>query len=141
MSDPAPQDYHVGYKKPPKAHRFPKGQSGNPKGRPKRPEGVNLTELLDITQRTKSGSNASLRDGVIAELCRDAMNCKPRSFSRFVKLLQRTGLLRKAALQFMPHIILPIDRTSPESPLTYLAWLEKEGKHELANTIKAKYGL
>src|SRR5690349_17919573 len=31
MSD----DDKVGYGKPPKAHRFKKGQSGNPKGRPK----------------------------------------------------------------------------------------------------------
>lgn len=29
------QDYEVGYGKPPKAHRFRKGQSGNPRGRPK----------------------------------------------------------------------------------------------------------
>jgi Family of unknown function (DUF5681) len=30
-----PQDYDVGYRKPPAATRFKKGQSGNPKGRPK----------------------------------------------------------------------------------------------------------
>lgn len=34
MSD----DYEVGYGKPPKAHRFPKGQSGNPRGRPPKTE-------------------------------------------------------------------------------------------------------
>ena len=28
--------YEVGYGKPPKATRFKKGQSGNPKGRPRR---------------------------------------------------------------------------------------------------------
>ena len=32
MSD----DYEIGYGKPPKKHRFRKGQSGNPKGRPKK---------------------------------------------------------------------------------------------------------
>ena len=29
-------DYNVGYGKPPKASQFKKGQSGNPKGRPKK---------------------------------------------------------------------------------------------------------
>lgn len=33
MADP--RDYEVGYGKPPKATRFQKGQTGNPKGRPK----------------------------------------------------------------------------------------------------------
>jgi hypothetical protein len=31
-------DYDVGYKKPPKHGRFKKGQSGNPRGRPRRPK-------------------------------------------------------------------------------------------------------
>jgi len=33
-----PPDYEVGYGKPPKEHQFPKGQSGNKKGRPKKKE-------------------------------------------------------------------------------------------------------
>jgi hypothetical protein len=32
---PTPQDYDVGFRKPPKQTRFVKGQSGNPNGRPK----------------------------------------------------------------------------------------------------------
>lgn len=34
------QDYEVGYAKPPKSGQFKKGQSGNPKGRPKGARGV-----------------------------------------------------------------------------------------------------
>lgn len=34
------QDYDVGYGKPPKSGQFKKGQSGNPKGRPKGAKGV-----------------------------------------------------------------------------------------------------
>lgn len=38
MSDEK-KDYEVGYGKPPKRTRFKKGQSGNPKGRPKGAKG------------------------------------------------------------------------------------------------------
>ncbi|MEN0653996.1 MULTISPECIES: DUF5681 domain-containing protein [Hyphobacterium] len=36
MSDSSEDDYEVGYGKPPKSTRFKKGQSGNPRGRPKK---------------------------------------------------------------------------------------------------------
>lgn len=38
------KNYEIGYGKPPKDTRFKKGQSGNPKGRPKRSR--NLTTLI-----------------------------------------------------------------------------------------------
>jgi uncharacterized protein DUF5681 len=37
-------DYEVGYRKPPRATQFKKGQSGNPRGRPK----TNRTLALDL---------------------------------------------------------------------------------------------
>jgi hypothetical protein len=44
-----PQDYEVGYGRPPKETRFQPGKSGNPRGRPnvKRHLGVALREALD----------------------------------------------------------------------------------------------
>lgn len=40
MSGDRGKTYEVGYKKPPKGTRFPKGKSGNPSGRPRRPATV-----------------------------------------------------------------------------------------------------
>ena len=36
MSNKDLQKYEVGYKRPPREHQFKPGQSGNPKGRPKK---------------------------------------------------------------------------------------------------------
>jgi hypothetical protein len=46
MSPPADDDGPVGYKRPPKAHRWKKGQTGNPR-RKHPPQVTNPAELID----------------------------------------------------------------------------------------------
>ena len=41
-------EYEVGYGKPPKATRFKKGQSGNPKGRPKGAKGFTASLMREL---------------------------------------------------------------------------------------------
>ncbi len=45
------KDYDVGYQKPPKSGQFKKGQSGNPKGRPKGAKNLNNMVLAMLKER------------------------------------------------------------------------------------------
>lgn len=49
MSDNDDDDDSVGYGKPPKAHRFKPGKSGNPKGRPRGARSVTTTREYQQT--------------------------------------------------------------------------------------------
>lgn len=52
-----PDDYEVGYKKPPPQTRFRKGWSGNPKGRPKATKNLKTDLMEELAERI------SLREG------------------------------------------------------------------------------
>jgi Family of unknown function (DUF5681) len=72
------KDYSVGYGRPPVSTRFPKGKSGNPRGRPKGAK--NLTTLLaeelnrkiairegDVTRRVTK------REAMVKRICESAL--------------------------------------------------------------------
>jgi hypothetical protein len=48
-----PDDGKVGYRKPPREHRFPKGKSGNPKGRPPGSRGIK-TDLKAVISTVRT---------------------------------------------------------------------------------------
>ena len=60
--------YRVGRARPPHEHRFKKGRSGNPKGRPKGSKNVNalIRRMLDVTKVSPvDGKRISLRELIL----------------------------------------------------------------------------
>jgi hypothetical protein len=85
----------VGYKKPPRHTQFKKGQSGNPKGRPKSPVGTSIKSFLDGSEIGKNGEVVSRREAMAIALVNSALKGNPRAFAMFMKFLNASGLLRK----------------------------------------------
>lgn len=80
--DSTKADYEVGYGKPPQHSRFKPGQSGNPKGRPKRSKNVKtvMAEELDKRVTVKRGhrhEKITKREAIVSRLLSDAMQGKP----------------------------------------------------------------
>ncbi len=87
-------DYEVGYGKPPKHTRFQKGQSGNPKGRPKgrRNFATELEEVLEApVPVTQNGAKAhvSSRQAVLYRLRERALNGDIGPMKQLLELAER----------------------------------------------------
>lgn len=92
---PSDDQHDVGYKRPPKHSQFPKGNSGNPGGRPKAPIGISIKEILDGDQRGKNGEVISRREAYVIALVNEALQGNQKAFSKFMKLMHRSGLIRR----------------------------------------------
>jgi hypothetical protein len=85
MTDKASMDDKVGYDRPPKAHRFAPGQSGNEKGRPRGVRRVGAI-LQDVIQQkvaiTESGKTRKVPaiEGMLRRLTNDALRGDPGAF-------------------------------------------------------------
>lgn len=96
-------DYEIGYRKPPKATQFKKGQSGNPKGAKKKPE----IEDVRLMVESVAAEPVPLRDGgrtvpvsqLEAALRGERMNALKgdhKSAKRMFKLAQKGSHFSKA---------------------------------------------
>ncbi len=90
-----PGEYKVGYGKPPRHAQFRKGTTGCPTGRPKRPPGISIKEILDGDQRGKNGEVISRREAVVIAIVNEALRGNQKAFSKFMKLMHRSGLMRR----------------------------------------------
>ena len=84
-------DYEVGYKKPPKHSRFKKGQSGNPKGRPKgsRNFSTDLKATLEQGVRVTQGGKpktVSTQHASLLRLREKALAGDARALDRIIEL-------------------------------------------------------
>ena len=85
-------DSPVGYKNPPAHSRFPKGQSGNPRGRPKNKADF-MEDAADILGGTVTGQAKGKSitlptvQVVFRTLCRQALRGDKRALRRVIELM------------------------------------------------------
>jgi hypothetical protein len=98
---------------------------------------VSIAEVLDGTQHGKNGEVISSREAIVIRLFNDAMKGKQKAFSRFLYLMNKSGLLWREAEALGGRIIRlpPLKPSDSPSPKTYAAWLRKNGRHKEADAI------
>lgn len=88
----------VGYGKPPKNWQYKKGQSGNPKGRPKEKpvDATGLSELLNGQVNVKIGDKTrkmSAFEADVRKIASSALKGDIRSIIRFIKLCEEYSII------------------------------------------------
>jgi hypothetical protein len=86
------KDYEVGYKRPPKASQFKKGQPGNAKGRPKLAKALKtdlqeeLEEIISISEKGKSKPITKQR-ALLKRLTASALNGNIQALKTLLTLI------------------------------------------------------
>ena len=119
-------DYEVGYGKPPRDTRFPKGQSGNPRGRP--PGAKNLKTLL----------SEALNEPVIVTENGGRRKVTKRQ-AIVTQLVNRSATADFRAIKILLDIVRDIERqTEPTAPETSDF---SEADEKVLEQIKARFSI
>ena len=85
------KEYAVGYGKPPKNTRFRKGQSGNPRGRPKGARGLKADLRAELSEKVKVTEHGRTRhltkqQVIVKTLAAKAIRGDTRAISKLIDL-------------------------------------------------------
>ncbi len=118
-------NYEIGYRKPPKHTRFTKGQSGNPKGRPKGTQNLrtDLSEELSELIRVREGDHeitVSKQRALLKTLTARALQGNTRAAQLVLDLVWRV-IEREATPE-------PVAELTPEDQAILDDWFEANAK-------------
>lgn len=88
-------DYRIGYARPPKHTRWRKGQSGNPKGRPRKVP-VDLIDVVDAPVSVTIGGkqrNISSFEASFRKLAQKALKDDFRAMIKFIRYCEEYGVI------------------------------------------------
>ena len=86
------KEYEVGYKRPPREHQFKPGQSGNPKGRPKKNKSFSedikdeMKELIQIQEQGKL-KKITKQTALVKRVVTDALSGKTSAIKLLFQIL------------------------------------------------------
>ncbi len=130
-------DYPVGYAKPPVATRFKPGQSGNPKGRPKRHR--NLRTILEATlnRRIAIGEGGRSRrvtklEALSETVANRALKGDSQAVTSLITLMRATGMVDEAPA---PSLQEPITDQDAALLADYLSRHTAQG-HDVSDGIE-----
>ena len=99
-----PNEFDIGYRRPPKASQFQPGRSGNPRGRPKggRKVGAVLQELMNakvtVTEHGRT-RRVSRLEVMLLQLANDATRGDPRALKLILDVADRYGRQAEGSVQ------------------------------------------